>query len=503
MNSQVKQALEVYQKSCKRQKAFGLAFFLEGWDAETEAPAKSAASRAEAVGTLSEMSYEEATKKELREAVEVLYNARDQLSSVLKHEIENQHKEIAKLARIPQEEYVEFSKLMALAYPAYVEAKRNNDWAAWEPLLSKIVEYQRKYLVWQDGDKHGYDILLDEYEPGYGMAEYDRFFALLKEKLVPLVHKIAAKGNADVWKPQGKYDVAKQKAFCEEYIRKVMCFDPSETVVKESEHPFTNGFGRLDVRITNHYYPQDPASAIFSAIHEMGHGMYERQCDPKLDDTMSGGGASMAMHESQSRLMENVIGRSREFWTKHYPRLQRTFRKQLADVSLDDWYRYVNKVECSLIRTEADELTYPMHIMVRYELEKALMDGSLEVKDLPKAWNAKYKEYLGVDVPSDTEGVLQDVHWAYGDFGYFPTYALGSAYAAQMVHVMRKDLDWEGNVSAPTLKGIAKWLKQHIHRYGSSKEPKDILYLATGEAFDPDYYVNYLLDKYSKVYDVR
>ncbi|MBO4534784.1 MAG: carboxypeptidase M32, partial [Clostridia bacterium] len=472
----------------------------ESWDAETEAPAKSVESRADAVGTLSEMSYEISTAPKLQEAVETLYANRKELSPVLSHEIENQHKEIAKLARIPQEEYVEYSKLMSLAYPRYVEAKRNNDWASWEPILAKIVDYARKYMVWQDGERHGYDILLDDYEPGYGMAEYDRFFDLLKERLVPLVHKIGSKGNADVWKPTGKYPVDKQKAYCEEYLRKVMCFDPSETVVKESEHPFTNGFGRLDVRITNHYYEEDPASAIFSAIHEMGHGMYERQCDPSLDDTMSGGGASMAMHESQSRLMENVIGRSPEFWTKHYPKLQRTFRKQLGEVSLADWCRYINRVECSLIRTEADELTYPLHIMVRYELEKALMNGSLEVRDLPAAWNAKYKEYLGVDVPSDALGVLQDVHWAGGSFGYFPTYALGSAYASQMVHAMCKDLDWDAAVSAPTLKTVAAWLKRKVHRYGSSKEPKDILMLATGEAFNPEYYVEYLLDKYSKIY---
>ena len=503
MDTQLKQALEVYQQSCRRQKAFQLAFYLESWDAETEAPAVSCEARAGAVETLSEMSYELATDPALKQAVKTLYEGRKELSPTLRHEIERQHKEIAKLERVPQEEYVKFAGLMARAYPKYVEAKRNDDWSAFEPILTEIVAYLRRYVVWQDGDKHGYDILLDEFEPGYGMAEYDRFFDLLRQKLVPLVKKIAEKGNADLWKPTGEYKVDKQKDFCENYIRKVMCFDPKETVIKESEHPFTSGFGRLDVRITNHYYPQDPASAIFSAIHEMGHGMYERQCDPALDDTMSGGGASMAMHESQSRLFENMVGRSYGFWQKHYPKLQRTFRKELGEVSLEDWYRYVNKAELSLIRTEADELTYPLHIMVRYELEKALFDGSLEVKDLPAAWRAKYKKYLGVDVPGDREGVLQDVHWAGGSFGYFPTYALGSAYAAQMVHAMKEDLDWDQAVSASTLKGVASWLKKKVHRYGASKEPKDILYLATGEGFNPDYYVEYLLDKYSKLYGIE
>lgn len=498
----VEKALEVYQFTNRRMKALHLAFFLEGWDRETLAPRISAEARAAEIGTLSEMSYELTTSPEYLEAIEVLFAHREELSAVLAHEVTELKKQGDRLARIPQDKYVAYSELSARAFPVYVDAKRGNNWAAFAPMLEQILAFQKEYSQIADPDLVGYDLLLDEYEPEYGQKEYDEFFDLIKRELVPLVAKIRAKGERApaAWTKQ-RFPIDKQKHFAE-YLRTVMCFNPACTVMAESEHPFTSNFGRKDVRITNHFHEDDFLSAIFSAIHEMGHGMYERQVSAELDNTMSDGGASMAMHESQSRFFENMIGRSLAFWQTHMGALKEIFPEQLADVSAEDMYREINRVECSLIRTEADEVTYPLHVLIRYELEKELLSGRLAVEDLPAAWNAKYKEYLGVDVPNDSKGVLQDVHWAHGSFGYFPTYALGSAYAAQMYAAMGKDLDIETAMRQPTLKAIGGWLAAKVHTYGASRYPKQILREATGEDFDPHYFLDYLKEKYTALYNL-
>lgn len=498
------QALKIYNDTNKKLKVFGLMNFLSSWDAETEAPDGAILYRGETLGDMSEMYYELANGTEYKTAIDVLYENANELDDVLKNEIEKAKKDSDKLAKIPVEEYVEHQKLMNEAYPMYVKAKNTDDYEAFKPYLEKIVEFSRKYVKWQDSeDLHGYDILLDEYEDEMSESEYDRFFGLLKEKLVPFIQKVCEKEDKLNEKlTKGHFSNEKQKEFCE-YLRNVMCFDKDYTVIKESEHPFTSGFGNKDVRITNHYYEDNISSSIFSAIHEMGHGLYELQVSDEIDKTMSGGGASMAMHESQSRFMENMVGRSEAFWKVHYNKLKEIFGKELDGVTLSDFVKYVNHVEKSLIRTEADELTYPMHIIVRYEIEKELIAGKVTVEELPSVWNEKYKEYLGVDVPCDKEGVLQDVHWAGGSFGYFPTYALGSAYAAQIYHAMNKDIDIEKSLEKRDISEMAKWLKDHLHKYGASKKPKELLKLATGEDFDPNYYVDYLIDKYSRLYGIE
>jgi carboxypeptidase Taq len=405
------------------------------------------------------------------------------------------------MKKIPMEEYVEYSRLMAEIYPIYVEAKQTNDYAKYKPYLMKTIEFKKKCLVWEKTpERKGFDIFLDEFEPEYGIEEFDRFFNTLKERLVPFAKMISRKKlkyNKAFTKKS--YPLDQQRQFAK-YLQGVMCFDPQRTVIKESEHPFTTNNGCTDVRITTHYHESDLISAIFSSIHEMGHGLYELQIDPKLDETNSGGGASMAMHESQSRLMENMIGRSEAFWTAHLPKLQELFPKQLKGVTVDDFVKYVNTVQRSLIRTEADELTYSLHVMVRYEIEKGIFSNKIDLEKLPEIWDKKYKQYLGVDVPDDQHGILQDVHWSMGSFGYFPTYSLGSAYAAQIYHAMSKDIDIEKAVASGTVRPIADWLKEHLHKYGSSKYPKEILKLATGEDFNPNYYVDYLIQKYSRIY---
>ncbi len=489
--------LDFYLSARKKLCALNYASFLIEWDMQTEAPDNSITANSEQSAVLSEMRYRITTDPEFKRCVDALYEQRDKLDAVLCHEIEVVHKDIVNTAKIPVEEYSAFSELTSKAYPVYVRAKKENNFALFRPYLEKIVEYCRKQTKWLATDKiSGYDVLLDIYEPNYTQEKYDKFFNVLREKLVPFVHSVTARPAPLPEWAKGRFDKEKQRVFCE-YVRDVMCFDKTRGVMKESEHPFTSGFGTDDVRITTHYYEDNLVSAIFSVIHETGHATYEQQVDRSLNGTLCGGGASLGMHESQSRFYENIVGRSSAFWKVHFPKLQQLFARELKDVTTEDFVGYINRAEASFVRTEADELTYPLHIMLRYETEQKLINGELEVRDLPDFWNAKFTEYFGITPPNDTLGVLQDVHWAYGNFGYFPTYALGSAIASQLYDAMSKDFDVEASLSDGTTKQINLWLKEHVHKYGASKYPDEILRLATGEDLDPDHYVNYLIAKYS------
>lgn len=496
------QALKIYTDVREKNTAFGLCFYLNGLDVETgTAPAGCMEFRSRQLSVIDGMLYDMNTSEEFKEAVSTLYDCRESLSPELAHEITVQADNIRDLSLVPKDEYLAYSELLNKAYPIYLEAKKKSDYSIFLPVLEQIVAYLRKYVKWvaRDG-KEGYDVLLDQYEHGYTVADYDRFFDTLRKDLVPFVRKVCAKTEPLPAFATKTYPVEGQKQFCE-YLRTVMCFDPTYTAMQESEHPFTTNNGNHDVRVTNHYYEDNLISSIFSAIHEMGHGLYELQIDDALEGTGCSGGASLAMHESQSRLMENMIGRSRAFWNKHFPKLAEIFPEQLSGVTAEDFWRYVNRAEYSLIRTEADELTYSIHVMIRYEIEKGLIDGSIGVAEIPAVWNAKYKEYLGVDVPDDKSGCLQDMHWAGGSFGYFPTYALGSAYAAQIYHAMAKDLDIDACLSEGTIEKLAAWLREHLHRYGASKYPSELIRIATGSEFEPHWFVDYLKEKYSDIYD--
>lgn len=279
--------------------------------------------------------------------------------------------------------------------------------------------------------------------------------------------------------------------------------DPDHCVLDESEHPFTEGFWHGDVRITTHYMPRDVLSSLYSVAHEGGHALYELHVDPEYDFTVLGGGATMGLHESQSRLFENMVGRSRAFIRWLWPVLRELYPSQTADFTEEELYRAANRAEASLIRTEADELTYALHIMVRYELEKALLQGTLAVRDLPEAWNAKYKEYLGVEVPDNAHGVLQDIHWAGGDMGYFPSYALGSAYAAQAWDDITARLGQgvlEAHIEKGNLSPLKDALRDRLWKYGNSREPAELVRSLCGGAFDPSHYTGYLRRKYTDLY---
>jgi carboxypeptidase Taq len=339
------------------------------------------------------------------------------------------------------------------------------------------------------------------YEPGMTVEKLDKLFADVREQLVPLVSAIQQSNNVpDTSFLKQSFDVAEQKKFSK-FILNELGYDFEAGRLDESVHPFATGLNPGDVRITTRYLPEDVTSALFGTIHECGHALYEQNISKELIGTPLCTGTSMGIHESQSRFWENMIGRSRPFWHRYYPKLQELYPDRLGNVPVEMFYKAINTVQPSLIRIEADELTYNLHIMIRYEIEKALFDGSLGVADLPAYWNAKYKEYLGVEPPNDGEGVLQDVHWSGGAFGYFPSYSLGNMYSAQFRRTIEKEL---GDLDDLTANGrfaeLKDWLVERIYRYGKLQTPHEIVTRVTGEPLNPQYLIEYLSAKYGEIY---
>lgn len=492
--------LEIYQTYRKKIKAYDYALWLISWDQETEAPERSNDYASNQLEVLASAQYDLEMAEERLEAINHLYDQINDLNDEIKIEIKKVKKSIDRLLKIPKESYIDYQVLLSKSSKVWAEAKHNNDFESFLPTLEKIVEFNRLVVKLYETDTlKGYDVLLDMYEDEMGIKEYDQFFDTLKENLVPFVlEKTKKKPKFNRALTRNKFSIEGQRAFSN-YLLDVFSYDLKKGVLKESVHPFTSGVSSTDTRITTAYHEDNLISSIFSTIHEMGHAIYEQQVNESYDETLLNGGTSMGIHESQSRLYENMIGRSYEFWAQHYPKLQEIFKKELKKVTLDEFYAYVNGVSRGLIRIEADELTYSLHVMIRYEIEKQLFNGKLKVKDLPKTWNKLYRKYLGVTPKTDTEGVLQDIHWAGGSFGYFPTYALGTAYAAQIYHAMNQDIDISKAISSNQIHLINEWSKEKIHQFGGLKTPKEIMLIATKEPFDPHYYVNYLIEKYKVI----
>lgn len=467
------------------------------FDAETVAPEGSADGRAEATEVLSRASFDllvnDGTAALLKEA------AADAETEQERAEVRNLQRQYDEIARIPADEYAAFTKLCSQSVPAWTKAKRTNDFSLFAPYLEKIIAARRAQARYFAPDRDPYEVLLDRYEKGLTIAQCDEFFATLRETIVPLLADIQTRGKAvrtdfldQEWPIDAQRRVSKK-------IMELWGLDPAHCYLAESEHPFTTEFWRGDVRITTHYMPRDIFSNLYSVAHEGGHALYELNINPDYDYTVVTHGATMGIHESQSRLFENLVGRSRAFVHYLYPTLKELFPAQLADVSADEIWRAVNRAEPGLIRTEADELTYCLHVMVRYEIEKQLIGGTLEAKDVPAEWAKLYKEYLGIDVPNDRDGCLQDSHWSGGAFGYFPSYALGNAYGAQMLHNMEQDVDVEDSIAKGELAPITAWLHEKVHQYGGLYVPADVVRNACG-TFDPHYYTDYLTRKFSELY---
>ena len=495
---ELKEALERLEELQQKMFAYRTASSSLYLDGVTVAPKDTSAGRGVALGVLAGESHKLFASPEVGQLLDFLDSRRDELDPVTAREVTVLRRDYSKTARIPADEYMEYAMLTNEASDVWHRAKENNDFESFRPVLEKLVDFNRKFAGYYDPDKAPYDALLNEYERGVDMAYLDKFFAAVREKLVPLIHAIGEKEQLDDSVLHRHYPAEAQRKFSD-YLMEVLQLNRAHCAIGETEHPFTLNFTSQDVRITTHYKEDDVSSSMYSVIHEGGHARYELNVDPALDYTCLAGGVSMGVHESQSRFYENIIGRSLPFVQAIFPKMQEFFPEQLSGVTADEFYKAVNKAQPSLIRTEADELTYCLHVMVRYEIEKRLIGGTLAVKDVPAEWNRLYKEYLGIDVPDDTRGCLQDSHWSGGSFGYFPSYALGSAYGAQMLRNMEQEMDVWGPVSRGDLSGITGWLREHIHKYGGMMEPADIVKNACGD-FDPTVYTDYLTKKYSGLY---
>ncbi|MCF7932648.1 MAG: carboxypeptidase M32 [Acholeplasmataceae bacterium] len=494
----MEQAIQTYLDMRKRLKAYEYFDWLAGWDRETEAPKGSQAYYSKMVEVMALERYALESQADYMNAIETLFEHLDTLDPDLRVEIKNANKALRMIKCVPKDELIAYQVLVSGASNVWAQAKDNDDFAAFEKTLEQVVAFNRKLVKYLETDTlKGYDVLLDLYEEGMGVKDYDAFFDHLRTELVPFVKEVmdAPKKTYPRRLKSARYPKDLQQSFSM-YLLDVFKYDQSHGVLKTSAHPFTSGVASVDTRITTHYDETNITSSIFSTIHEMGHAIYEMQNDPKYDETNLHGGSSLGIHESQSRLYENMIGRSRAFWDTHYGALVNTFPKQLKNISLDDFFGYINQAKRSLIRIEADELTYALHVMVRYELEKAMINGRLKVSDLPKKWRLLMGRYVGKRPANDKEGVLQDIHWSFGSIGYFPTYALGSAYAAQIYDAMAKELDIDQLIRTNQISVINDWLKDHVHRFGQSKTPKEIIMHATGKPFDPSHYVTYLKDKF-------
>ncbi len=491
--------IKLFKETRAKIKAYGYFTWLMSWDQETEAPKGSVEYRTKQYEIIATEMYHVESNPAYLEAIERLYQNLDQLGDPdFKTEIKKTYKGLRVIKLVPMNEYIDYQVLTSQGSHIWAQAKEENNFELFRPTLEKIVEFNRKLVKYLETDElKGYDILLDFFEEGFGVKEYDLFFDTLKRDLVPFVMEVTARKPKTFNRKLSKsvFPALQQKAFSH-YLMDVFSYNKNHGLLKESAHPFTSGVTSTDTRITTHYHEDQLASSIFSTIHEMGHAIYEMQNDLKYDDTFLHGGTSLGIHESQSRMYENMIGRSKVFWDLHYPKLVELFPKQLKNIEVDEFLAYINQAKRSLIRIEADELTYALHVMVRYELEKQLIKGTLKVKDLPKKWNQLMKAYVGIRPKTDREGVLQDIHWSGGAIGYFPTYALGSAYAAQMYQAMNKELDIEKAIAENNIKAINEWLKIHVHQFAGSKTPKEILQICSQEDFNPHYYVEYLKAKF-------
>ena len=482
--------------------AIKTAMTLFEWDNETLAPKEAGELTSQVIGVLSGEYFEAVTCDGMKK---LLKECREQggLTEAEAANVRELSEELEQTICIPQEEYQEFARLTARATSVWARAKKDQDFEAFAPTLEKVIGFQKKFAGYRAKDgKKTYDIMLDDYEKGFSMENLDEFFGLLKKELVPFLKKVMEEGKKiEDGFLKGDYPEEKQEELAR-FLAGYVGFDFDCGVMAVSAPPFTTNLHNKDVRITTHY-TDSVDSSLFSVIHEAGHGIYELGIRDDLTLTPAGQGASMGMHESQSRFFENIIGRNRAFWVPIYKKVQEMFPRQLGQVDLDRFVEAINKVTPGLIRTEADELSYSLHVLIRYEIEKMLIEEDLDVKKLPDIWAEKYEEYLGIRPENPAEGVLQDIHWSQGSFGYFPSYALGSAFGAQLYYHMKKTMDFEGLLADGGIDAIREYLKENIHQYGKLKTSRQILKDVTGEDFNPEYYVRYLKEKYTRIYGLK
>lgn len=486
----------------EKMSAYDHAMGLISYDGETSAPRGTAQNRAHSMGILTEITYALATGEETVALLEYLDAHREELDQKEQRMVYLLLKDIRAMQKIPMDEYVAYEKLVVESQDAWYKAKNGSDFASFLPYLEKIFESRVRFARYIAPDKDPYDYWLNEYEPGLDQKTCDAFFATLRQRLVPLIRACGEKPQVSDACIKGDFAQDRQEELAL-WLMDLIRLDREHVGLSTTEHPFTTSLGsHFDERITTHYYREDVSYSLFSVIHEGGHALYDTGSDADLAYTVLDGGVSMGIHESQSRFVENILGRSKAFCRYVFPKIQELFPEQMRAYTWEDFYRAVNRVQPSLIRTEADEVTYSLHVMIRYELEKRVMAGRLAVRDLPGEWNRLYKEYLGIDVPDDRRGVLQDSHWSFGAIGYFPSYALGSAYGAQFLHEMKKTVDVDKALAAGDFAPMNAWNRERIWRFGSLLTPREILQNALGAPFDPSYYLDYLEEKCRDIYGI-
>ncbi len=463
------------------------------WDQQALMPAGAAALRAEESATLERLVHERFTSPEIGHLLDDLSSYEDSLDpdSDEASLIRVTRRDWEKARKVPTELLGEMAHTAAEALPVWVEARENSDFKAFLPYLERNVELKKRYIACFDGDP--YDILLDDYEEGMKTSEVAEVFDQLKQELPPLIEEAAANPVDDSFL-KTTFEIDQQREL-NAIILQHFGWDEKYWRFDEIVHPAAYSFGTTDIRITTRY-ADDGLESLFSTMHEFGHGLYERQVDPALERTPLCGGVSLGLHESQSRMWENLVGRSLPFLRWFYPRLQKAFPAQLGSVEVEDFYRAVNKIEPTFIRVDADQVTYNMHVILRFELEQEIVTEAIALADVPEAWNAKIKEYLGIDVPDDRRGVLQDVHWSGGGLGYFPTYSLGNVMSLQIWQRVRDaipnlDEQFEQGEFGP----LREWLRDNLHRYGRKFTPQETLQRVAGAPLDAGPYLGYLRDK--------
>lgn len=498
--SSAKQLYKEYREHMSKLADTRNALALMQWDQETYMPPKGAGFRAQQIASISELAHGLATSEKLERLLNSLKDHAG-LTTAQRKNIELTSADFEKQKKYSPAFVRKLSETISKSFNAWIFAKKENKFSLFEKELDELIQLKKEETRILGFAGHPYDALLDEFEKGLTVNLLDRIFSDLKPRLTEIAARITQKMQVDNSFLLKQFDKKKQWDFGMKIIGGLgFDFDAGRQDI--SAHPFTTSFNKNDVRITTRIRENDFNSMTWSCIHETGHALYEQGLPESEYGLPSGEYASLGIHESQSRLWENQVGRSLEFWQFHYPDLRNLFPEQLHDISLGSFYAGINLVKPSLVRTEADELTYHFHVMIRYEIEKMLVNGELKTPDIPACWNEQYQKYLGVTVPGDQEGCLQDVHWSHGSFGYFPTYSLGSFYAAQFFYSAQKELPAlkqemeQGNTS-----GLLGWLRQRIHVHGRTYNSEELCEKATGEPLKVQYFLNYLLDKYGKIYE--
>ncbi len=503
------QAHATYEKLCTHAREVAIlnaTQSLLGWDERTKLPPAGGDYRAEQMSYLAGLTHQKLTAPEVGDWLAELAGS-DLVAdphSDIGADIVNMQRDYERKTKLPQSLVEELAKLSVLGQQLWVEARKANDFARFRPLLERTLELKRQEAAAIGYEKEPYDALLDEFEPGAKTSEVAQALNGLREQLVPLVTAIAnspRKPNLAVL--QGNYPIDLQEQFgrrCSAAIG----FDFTQGRLDTTNHPFCSGMGPYDVRLTTRYDQQNLSGSLFSTLHEAGHGIYDQGLRKEHYGLPTGEAVSLGIHESQSRMWENFVGRSRAFWKFFFPIAQNTFPKALGNVSPDDFYFAINDVRPSLIRTESDEVTYNLHILIRFELELALINDQVTVTDLPEAWHAKYREYLGIQSPTDSDGVLQDVHWSSGAFGYFPTYSLGNLYAAQFFEQAAADLgDLHEMFARGEFMPLREWLRTNIHAAGRRYPAAELGRRVTDQSLSHDALMRHLRGKFGPLYDLK